>query len=92
MSENDRAANGYRRRTNLVRGGTHRTDFQETSEAIFATSGYVYKSAEEAEARFSSIENGTSMSLAGGFGPWMCQAGLFSFCSGVWSGQARRCW
>ncbi|HEX9810070.1 MAG TPA: O-succinylhomoserine sulfhydrylase [Alphaproteobacteria bacterium] len=43
---------GHRPRTNLVRGGTHRSDYQETCEAIFATSGYVYRSAEEAEAAF----------------------------------------
>ncbi len=42
----------WRRRTRLVRGGTRRSEFQETSEGIFATSGYVYKSAEEAEAAF----------------------------------------
>ncbi|MEX2643343.1 MAG: O-succinylhomoserine sulfhydrylase [Acetobacterales bacterium] len=48
----ERAPNGYRPRTNMVRGGTHRSDFQETCEGIFATSGYVYTSAEEAEAAF----------------------------------------
>ena len=35
-----------------VRGGTMRTPFQETSEALFLTSGYAYENAEEAEARF----------------------------------------
>ena len=29
-----------------------RTPFQETSEALFLTSGYAYEKAEEAEARF----------------------------------------
>ena len=29
-----------------------RTPFQETSEALFLTSGYAYEAAEEAEARF----------------------------------------
>lgn len=38
--------------TRLVRGGTARTDFGETSEALFLTSGYVYPRAEDAEAAF----------------------------------------
>jgi O-succinylhomoserine sulfhydrylase len=42
----------YRTRTNLVRGGQMRTEFQETCEGLFATSGYVYSNAEEAEAAF----------------------------------------
>lgn len=41
-----------RPQTRLVRGGTLRSGFDETSEAIFMTSGYVYPSAEEAEAAF----------------------------------------
>lgn len=35
-----------------VRGGTSRSHFDETSEGLFLTSGYVYRSAEEAEAAF----------------------------------------
>ncbi|MDB5735146.1 MAG: O-succinylhomoserine sulfhydrylase [Alphaproteobacteria bacterium] len=42
----------WRKRTLAVRGGTLRTPFQETSEALFMTSGYAYEAAEEAEARF----------------------------------------
>ena len=38
--------------TELVRGGLTRTHFDETAEAIFATSGYVYATAAEAEAAF----------------------------------------
>ncbi len=38
--------------TILVRGGLTRTAFNETAEAIFPTSGYVYGSAAEAEAAF----------------------------------------
>lgn len=41
--------------TQLVRGATERSQFSETSEAIFMNSGYVYESAEEAENSF----NGT---------------------------------
>lgn len=42
----------YNLETILVRGGTLRSNFKETSEAIYLTSGFVYDSAEEAEARF----------------------------------------
>ncbi|MEO5336209.1 MAG: O-succinylhomoserine sulfhydrylase [Magnetospirillum sp. WYHS-4] len=45
-------AKQWRQATRLVRGGTKRSNFDETSEALFLTSGYVYKSAEEAEATF----------------------------------------
>jgi O-succinylhomoserine sulfhydrylase len=38
--------------TLLVQGGTLRSPFGETSEALFLNSGFVYDSAEEAEARF----------------------------------------
>lgn len=38
--------------TRLVHGGTLRTPFEETSEALFLNSGYIYGSAEEAEAAF----------------------------------------
>ncbi len=38
--------------TNLVRGGLQRSPFDETAEAIYATSGFVYSSAAEAEAAF----------------------------------------
>ena len=38
--------------TLLVRGGSERTAYDETSEALFLTSGFVYGSAAEAEAAF----------------------------------------
>ena len=41
-----------REETKLVRGGQTRTVFDETAEALFLTSGYVYESAEQAEAAF----------------------------------------
>jgi O-succinylhomoserine sulfhydrylase len=42
----------YRPETRLVHAGTLRSEFKETSEALFLTQGYVYDSAEECEARF----------------------------------------
>jgi O-succinylhomoserine sulfhydrylase len=43
---------GWRRQTLAVRGGQRRSPFQETSEALFLTSGYAYEGPEEAEDRF----------------------------------------
>lgn len=48
----------FRPRTRAVHGGTVRSPFGETSEAMFLTSGYVYDSAEAAEARFKGDEGG----------------------------------
>ena len=48
----------WRMRTRLVHGGAARSAFGETSEAIFLTSGFVYASAEEAEARVADREPG----------------------------------
>lgn len=42
----------WRPQTRAVRGGLIRSNFDETSEALFLTSGYAYASAEEAEATF----------------------------------------
>lgn len=44
--------------TKLVRSGTMRSEFGETSEAMFLTSGYAYDSAEQAAARMSGDEEG----------------------------------
>ncbi|MGF1608972.1 MAG: O-succinylhomoserine sulfhydrylase [Kiloniellales bacterium] len=46
------AASSWRQQTRLVRGGLARSAFDETAEALYLTSGYVYGSAEEAEAAF----------------------------------------
>ena len=43
-------------RTKLVHAGTRRSQYGEVSEAIFMTQGFVYDTAEDAEARF--IESG----------------------------------
>ena len=42
----------WRPDTLAVRGGLARTEMQETSEALFLTSGFVYDTAEDAEAAF----------------------------------------
>ena len=44
--------------TQLVHGGTLRSQFGETSEAIFLNSGFTYDNAEEAEARFKGESEG----------------------------------
>ena len=38
--------------TDLIHAGKIRTEFMETSEPLFLTSGFIYKTAEEAEASF----------------------------------------
>ncbi|MDW9594079.1 O-succinylhomoserine sulfhydrylase [Sinorhizobium meliloti] len=52
MSKNWRPA------TQLVHGGTLRSQYGETSEAIFLTQGFVYDSSEAAEARFKGETDG----------------------------------
>ncbi len=42
----------WKTRTKLVHAGTRRSQYGEVSEAIFLTQGFVYDSAEQAEARF----------------------------------------
>ncbi len=44
--------------TVLVHGGTMRSPFGETSEALFLTQSYIYATAEQAEARFKDEEPG----------------------------------
>ncbi|HBC07120.1 MAG TPA: O-succinylhomoserine sulfhydrylase [Rhodospirillaceae bacterium] len=52
MTDDNSNPETWRPATQMVRGGTLRSNFEETSEAIFATSGYVYASAEQAEQAF----------------------------------------
>src|SRR5579859_5118106 len=48
----------YRPETRLVHSGTIRSEFGETSEAMFLTQGFVYDSAEQCEARFKGEDPG----------------------------------
>src|SRR5881394_3440310 len=48
----------YRPETRLVQAGTLRSQFGETSEALFLTQGYVYESSAQAERRFKNEEPG----------------------------------
>ncbi|WP_420959400.1 O-succinylhomoserine sulfhydrylase [Brucella sp. IR073] len=54
----DKTNRNFRPATQLIHGGTLRSGFGETSEAIFLTQGFVYDSAEAAEARFKGEEPG----------------------------------
>ena len=56
MSASTKAA--YHTETELVHGGTLRSNFGETSEALYLTQGFVYDSAEQCEARFKGEEPG----------------------------------
>ena len=51
--------------TRAVRSGLDRSKFGETAEAIYATSGFVYETAELAEARFSGESEGVVYSRFG---------------------------
>lgn len=44
--------------TQMVRGGTYRSELGETSEALFLNSGFCYDSAEVAESRFNGVAPG----------------------------------
>ncbi len=52
MTERKPNQENWRLSTKLVRGGQRRTQFQETCEALFLTSGYVYDEAVQAELAF----------------------------------------
>ena len=68
MSAYDRPAidaKTLRPRTRLVHGGVERSAFGETSEALFLTQGFVYASAEVAEARFKGEDEGFQYSRFG---------------------------
>ncbi len=55
----------WRAETQLVHGGVMRSQFGETSEALFLTQGFVYDSAEQAEARFKQEDPGYQYSRFG---------------------------
>jgi O-succinylhomoserine sulfhydrylase len=52
------SANAYRPETRLVHSGTLRSQYGETSEALFLTQGFVYDTAEQCEARFTGADPG----------------------------------
>ena len=83
----------YDPETLLVRGGLDRSPFGETAEAIYLTSGFVYDSAEAAEARFKGEEPGFIYSRYGNPTVRMFEQRLAAFegaeaCFGTASGMA----
>ncbi|WP_116090216.1 O-succinylhomoserine sulfhydrylase [Sphingomonas crusticola] len=54
--------NHWRPATQAVRGGTARSEWGETSEALFLTSGYSYDKAADAAARFAGEQQGMTYS------------------------------
>ncbi|UVO51725.1 aminotransferase class I/II-fold pyridoxal phosphate-dependent enzyme [Sphingomonas sp. SUN019] len=52
----------WRPATRAIRGGTARSEYGETSEAIFLTSGYAYDCAGDAAARFAGEQQGMTYS------------------------------
>ena len=60
--QNPEITRKWRPATQAVRGGTARSEFGETSEALFLTSGYAYDCAEDAAARFAGEQVGMTYS------------------------------
>src|SRR3546814_16838240 len=60
--QNRESTRNLRPATQAVRGGTARTEWGETSEAIFLTSGYSYDCAGDAAARFARTQDGMTYS------------------------------
>lgn len=54
----DQSIRSYRPETRLVHSGTLRSQYGETSEALFLTQGFVYETAEDCEARFTGADPG----------------------------------
>jgi O-succinylhomoserine sulfhydrylase len=52
------AGRNWRPETALVHGGTTRSQWNETAEALYLTQGFVYNTAEQAEARFKQEDPG----------------------------------
>ena len=67
MASNDDAERlkSWAPETRLVHGGAMRSQFGETSEALFLTQGFVYDCAEQAEARFKNEDPGYQYSRFG---------------------------
>jgi len=62
MSKTLDPTNSYQLETLAIRAGTHRTEFNEHSEALFLTSSFVFDSAAQAAARFIGQEPGYTYS------------------------------
>lgn len=60
--QNRSITRNWKTATQLIRGGTSRTNQDETSEAMFLTSGFAYDAAEIAEARFKGHDDGFTYS------------------------------
>ena len=60
--QNPEITRNWRPATLAVRGGSARTEYGETSEALFLTSGYSYDRAEDAAARFAGEQQGMTYS------------------------------
>ena len=58
MTSEKQGQKNWQMQTRMVHDGAMRSPFGETAEALYLTSGYVYDSAEQAEARFKEEEDG----------------------------------
>lgn len=64
-SKDKTGADAWEPETQLIHGGILRSQFGETSEAMYLTQGFVYTSAEQAEARFKNEDPGFQYSRFG---------------------------
>ena len=60
--QNPEITKNWKPATLAIRGGTARTEYGETSEALFLSSGYCYDRAEDAAARFAGEQQGMTYS------------------------------
>ena len=60
--QNRKITSKWRPATQAIRGGTARSEWGETSEALFLTSGYAYDCAADAAARFAGEQQGMTYS------------------------------
>ena len=63
--------------TQLIHGGSLRSQFEETSEALFLTQGYLYDTMEIAEARFKGDDPGYTSIRASPIRRLRCSSGAW---------------
>ena len=79
MSSPDKAAAKLHPETRLVHDGIQRSQFGETSEALYLTQGHVYDNAAQAEGRFLNTDPGFQYGRLGNPTTAMLEARMASF-------------
>ena len=76
LTPHDAGPGAHHAATRLIHGGALRSQFGETSEAMFLTSGFIYDTAEQAEATFAGTQTHYQYSRFGNPGLSMLEARL----------------